>query len=96
MTEQRLRRALPNVGDKIRLNYGPQNINTWKHFGVVRVVVDDHIVVRRWDRHRRYHRLELITPEAWEIGRENYDMTSGRRPGRATLTQQQASKQQEK
>ena len=33
-------KALPAVGARIREDYGPTNINTWKHSGVVLAVLD--------------------------------------------------------
>jgi len=34
------KKPLPQVGDRIRQDYGQENINTWKHAGVVLAVLD--------------------------------------------------------
>lgn len=60
---------LPAVGTKIKRDYGAGNPNTWKHWGEVRAVVDDHLIVRRWQPHRRVHGLEIVTPEDWSYGK---------------------------
>lgn len=79
MTKQRTNLAthrtaqpLPDVGSQIKLDYGPDNLNTWSEFGEVRAIVDCHIIVRRYDRHRQCHRLSIIDPSMWLYGAEYY------------------------
>lgn len=59
-------KALPAVGARIREDYGPTNINTWKHSGVVLAVLDGGqcIVVRRWCG-RRGHQYQCIHRIDW-------------------------------
>lgn len=57
-------RPLPAIGDRVKLDYGP-NGNTWKRAGEVRGIVDGHIVVRRWLVTKAYHKYEIIEPISW-------------------------------
>lgn len=36
---------LPAVGWKVRKNFGPRSSMSWPHFGEVRAIVDDRIIV---------------------------------------------------
>lgn len=64
----RYRRPLPRRGDKIRLDYGPDNPSTWRKWGVVRAIVDDDaIVVLRWFPKRREHCWLVITRFEWSM-----------------------------
>lgn len=64
----RYRRPLPKPGDKIRLDYGQDNPNTWAKWGEVRAVVDDDaIVALRWLPHLRRYHWELIERIKWSV-----------------------------
>ena len=59
-------KPFPKVGDRIREDYGPASIATWKHAGVVLAVLDKGqcIVVRRWCG-RRGHQYQCIHEIEW-------------------------------
>ena len=67
-------KPFPKVGDRIREDYGPASIATWKHAGVVLAVLDKGqcIVVRRWcgrRGHQRFPRLcRWIRAKRWRMG----------------------------
>ena len=63
-----LARALPRIGDKIKLDHGPDSHGTWKCWGTVRAIVDrDQIVVRVWWPRRQQQHYQLIDVYAWTI-----------------------------
>lgn len=65
-------RPLPEVGDRIKMDFGPQNPNTWKTAGVVRAVVDgEAIVLRRYSAFRG-HYYQLIESIQWTIYGEHF------------------------
>ena len=59
-------KKLPKVGQRINQYVGPGNPNNWKCAGLVRAIVDGHIVVKRWYPRKGYHVWIIIDPWHWQ------------------------------
>lgn len=54
-------KPLPEVGDRVKMDWGPDHPGTWPCAGEVRAVVDEcQIVVRHWLPRKRHHVYVLI------------------------------------
>ena len=68
-------RPFPEVGDRVRLDYGPDNHSTWPCAGEVRAIVDDEImVVKRWIPGSKAHRWETFTRVQWHVWKEVFNV----------------------
>lgn len=58
-------RPLPAVGDRVKLDYGLKNPNTWWRWGVVRFVDSEVILVKRWIPRKGWHHWTVIEASEW-------------------------------
>lgn len=61
------------LGDRVKpalhgVALDPRHPSAWKCWGVVRGIVDGHLVVRRWVKRRREHFYTLFDPGQIEMG----------------------------
>lgn len=67
-----MRQWPPPIGSILRAVYGPQETHAQvnKRFEV-RGHVDDHIIVRRWLKRKRYWLYEVLDPIWWHCARDH-------------------------